>query len=66
VAIPGPSTEEAERFRRAAEQALDQLEWCIGYLNRIHKSDLATALARNRSAIRRKLNDADEEFRDGR
>lgn len=46
---------EAERYREAAEAALDQLDWCIGYLHRIRKSPLADALARNRSEIRTRL-----------
>ena len=45
----------AERYREAAEAALDQLDWCIGYLHRIRKSPLADAVARNRSEIRRRL-----------
>jgi hypothetical protein len=61
--MPGPSREEAQRFRRAAEEALDQLEWCIGYLHRIRKNGLATALAQNRSAIQQQLREADDEFR---
>jgi hypothetical protein len=47
--------EDAERYRAAAEAALDQLDWCISYLHRIRKSPIATALARNQSQIRRQL-----------
>jgi hypothetical protein len=47
--------EECERFRRAAEDALQQLDWCIGYLHGIHKEGEARALARNRSYIRQQL-----------
>ena len=46
---------EAERYRVAAEAALDQLDWCISYLHRIKKSPIATALARNQSQIRRQI-----------
>ena len=46
---------EAERYRAAAEAALDQLDWCVSYLHRIRKAPLAAALARNRSQIRRQL-----------
>ena len=46
---------EAERYRVAAEAALDQLDWCIAYFHRIRKSPIATAIARNRSEIRRRL-----------
>jgi len=48
---------EAERYRAAAEQALDQLDWAIGYLERIHQPGIARALARNRSQIRRQLSE---------
>jgi hypothetical protein len=49
------SQAEAERYRAAAEAALDQLDWCISYLHRIRKSPLATALARNQAQIRKQL-----------
>ena len=47
------------RYRRAAEEALDQLDWCINYLHGILKSDIANALAKNRSKIRRQMSRAD-------
>jgi hypothetical protein len=40
-----------ERYREAAERALDQLEWCIDDLYRARKPDIARALARNRKQI---------------
>jgi hypothetical protein len=46
---------ESARYRQAAQLALDQLDWCIDYLRRIHKPTLARQLARNRSAIGRRL-----------
>jgi hypothetical protein len=46
---------EADRYRKAAEDALQQLDWAIGYLHGIHKVDISRALARNRSFIRREL-----------
>ncbi|MFL5976845.1 MAG: hypothetical protein ACJ76G_17140 [Solirubrobacterales bacterium] len=52
---------EADRYRRAAEDALQQLDWAIGYLHGIHKVDISRALARNRSYIRRKLMGEPEE-----
>jgi len=39
---------EIERYRQAALEALGQLEWCIDYLHRLRKTDLARALGRNR------------------
>jgi hypothetical protein len=53
--------EEAELYRRAAEDALQQLDWCIGYLHGIRKLDVSRALARNRSYIRSRLLKREEE-----
>jgi hypothetical protein len=47
--------DQADRYKRAAEDALQQLDWCIGYLHGIHKTDISRALAKNRSYIRTKL-----------
>ena len=46
---------EAERYRRAAEDALQQLDWCIGYLHGIRKAKISRQLARNRSYIKHNL-----------
>jgi hypothetical protein len=46
---------ELERYRQAAEDALQQLDWCIGYLHGIRKVDISRALARNRAHIRTQL-----------
>ena len=45
---------DADHYRAAAEATLEQLDWCIAYLHRIRKPQLAAALARNRSEIRRR------------
>jgi hypothetical protein len=47
--------EELERYRQAAEDALQQLDWCIGYLHGIRKTDISRALAKNRAHIRTEL-----------
>ena len=53
--------DEADRYRRAAEDALQQLDWAIGYLHGIRKTDISKALAKNRSYIRTRLmGEADE------
>ena len=52
---------EAARYRRAAEDALQQLDWCIGYLHGIRKTKISRALSRNRSHIRSALLDRAEE-----
>ena len=50
-----PKEAEADRYRKAAEDALQQLDWTIGYLHGIRKVEISRALARNRSFIRREL-----------
>jgi hypothetical protein len=52
---------EADRYRQAADDALQQLDWAIGYLHGIHKVEISKALAKNRSYIRRRLLGRDEE-----
>ena len=47
--------EEADRYRKAAEDALQQLDWAIGYLHGINKTEISKALAKNRSFIRQRL-----------
>jgi hypothetical protein len=46
---------DSARYRQAAELALDQLDWCINYLREINKPRIARQLAKNRSAIGRRL-----------
>jgi len=52
---------EVERYRQAAEDALQQLDWCIGYLHGIRKIGIAKALAVNRGYIRTNLMGLPEE-----
>ena len=52
---------ETDRYRQAANDALQQLDWTIGYLHGIHKVEISRALARNRSIIRRRLLDEPEQ-----
>jgi hypothetical protein len=47
--------DELRRYRRAAEDALQQLDWCIGYLHGMRKVAISRALAKNRSYIRTQL-----------
>ena len=47
--------DELKRYRRAAEDALQQLDWCIGYLHGLSKVEISRALAKNRSYIRTQL-----------
>jgi hypothetical protein len=52
---------DVDRYRQAAEDGLQQLDWAIGYLHGIRKTDISRALAKNRSFIRRQLMDQPEE-----
>jgi hypothetical protein len=52
---------EADRYRQAADDALQQLDWAIGYLHGIRKVEISRALARNRTVIRRRLLDEPEQ-----
>jgi hypothetical protein len=47
--------DEVDRYRQAAEDALQQLDWTIGYLHGIRKTEISKALAKNRSSIRKNL-----------
>ena len=47
--------DQAHRYRQAAEDALQQLDWCIGYLHGIRKGKISRQLARNRGYIRQTL-----------
>ena len=47
--------DETERYRQAADDALQQLDWCIGYIHGIRKVRISRVLARNRAIIRRNL-----------
>jgi len=57
----GETDDELERWRRAAEDAMQQLDWAIGYLHGIRKVEISRALAKNRSYIRTKLLDRGEQ-----
>jgi hypothetical protein len=47
--------DEFKRYRQASEDALSQLDWCIGYMHGCGKRGVALSLARNRSYIRTHL-----------
>ena len=49
------ATAQEEQYRQAAHDALEQLDWCIGYLHGIRKTDISTQLAKNRAYIKRNL-----------
>jgi hypothetical protein len=45
------ANDKTDRYRKAADLAIEQLDWVIGYLHRIRKHELARALQRNRTTI---------------
>ena len=46
---------EIERYRQASEDALQPLDWCIGYMHGSGKRGLARSLSKNRAYIRTHL-----------
>jgi hypothetical protein len=50
---------EIVRYREASVAALGQLEWVVGYLNKIHKRQIATVLDRNRRQILKRVQAGD-------
>ena len=47
--------EETARYRRAAEETLEQLEWCVNYLHRTRRSQIAEVIDKNRRHIWRQM-----------
>jgi hypothetical protein len=52
---------DVERYRQASEDALQQLDWCIGYLHGSGRRAVARSLSKNRTYIRRHLLERAEE-----
>ena len=46
---------EVDRYRTATEDALQQVDWCIGYFTGCNKPRIARSLGQNRAYIRRNL-----------
>jgi hypothetical protein len=46
---------EVERYRHASQDALQQLDWCIGYMCGTGRIAVARSLSKNRSYIRTHL-----------
>jgi hypothetical protein len=46
---------EVDRYRTATEDALQQLDWCIGYFVGTNKRSIARSLGANRAHIRSNL-----------
>lgn len=46
---------QVERYRRASEDLMQQVDWCIGYFHGCGKKSIAKSLSNNRSYIRKHL-----------
>lgn len=46
---------DVDRYRQAATDALEMVDWCIGYLVGTRKDGIASQLAQNRKYIREQL-----------
>jgi hypothetical protein len=55
------SSGDADRYRQAATEALEMLDWCIGYLVGTRKEKIAAQLAKNRAHLRKQLMHEPEE-----
>lgn len=51
------SSDESERYRKAAHAALKELDWCIDYLHGIHQKKIAAQLGKNRESIKRRMHE---------
>jgi hypothetical protein len=47
--------EELDRYVRAVEELMQQLDWCISYMQRSGERGIARSLAKNRALVRRTL-----------
>jgi hypothetical protein len=53
--ISAAAENDAMRYRRAAEAALEQLDRCIRVPGRMRNSEISTRLAKNRNQIKHNL-----------
>ncbi|HET7050387.1 MAG TPA: hypothetical protein VFI54_19145 [Solirubrobacteraceae bacterium] len=51
--------DEAVRYRQATHLALDQLQWCVAYLRTIRKTKISDQVAKNRTALMRRVREID-------
>jgi len=52
---------DVDRYRTATEDALQQIDWCIGYFTGCNKASIAKALSANRAYIRKHLLQREEQ-----
>ena len=51
---------DTERYKKAMDLAFQQIDWCVGYLHGIRKTNISQALARNRMYIAEQIADERE------
>ena len=52
---------DVDRYRTGLEDALQQIDWCIGYFTGSNKASIAKSLGANRSYIRKHLMNRSEQ-----
>ena len=55
MATTANAQQDAERYKQAVNDVLQQLDFCIGFLAGVNKGKVAERLARNRNYIREQL-----------
>ena len=55
MAQTGTTDQDVERYKQAANDALQQLDFCVGFLAGANTGKVAESLARNRAYIREQL-----------
>jgi hypothetical protein len=58
--VVADAKDEADRYRRAAEETLDQLDWCVKYFYKIHKPRIARAIEANERTIRARMREREK------
>ena len=52
---------DVDRFRTGLEDAMQQIDWCIGYFTGVNKPAIAKSLGANRAYIRKHLMERSEQ-----
>ena len=55
MAANGTASQDVERYKQAAHDVLQQLDFCIGFLAGVNKGKVPERLGRNRAYIREQL-----------
>ena len=55
------SDDETARYRQATHLALDQLQWCVGYLRTIRATKISEHVDRSRTALIRRVREIEDD-----